>query len=108
MKNIFIYIFVLFAGMGYSQTYEVIEVSYEGTLKEIKNINTPGIEFCPSWVNNELIFTSSREFDLLAYGENNWKNSGYLNVYKTNIKGENLSDSVKFKSTKIFSEQSHI
>lgn len=105
MKNIFTYIFVLFAWVSYAQTYEVVEVNFEGTVKEIKNVNTPGIEFCPSWVNNELIFTSSREFDLLAYGENNWKNSGYLNVYKTNIKGDNLSDSVKFKSSKIFSEQ---
>ena len=105
MKNIIGYIFILFVGMGYAQSYEVIDISYAGKVKEIKNINSPGIEFCPSWVNNELIFTSSREFDLLTLGENNWKNSGYLNVYKTNIKGENLSDTVKFKSTKVFSEQ---
>jgi outer membrane protein OmpA-like peptidoglycan-associated protein len=104
MKNIFIYIFILFVGVSNAQTYEVVEVSYEGKVNDLKNINTPGIEFSPVWINNELIFTSSREFDLLAYGENNWKNSGYLNIYRTNIKGENINDSVKFKSTKIFSE----
>ena len=104
MKNIFIYIFVLFVGVINAQTYEIIEVSYEGTVKEIKNVNTPGIEFSPVWVNNELIFTSSREFDLLALGENNWKSSGYLNVYKTGIKGTDINDSTKFKATKIFSE----
>ena len=105
MKNIILYIFVLLSGITLAQTYEVVEVKLEGTVKPIQNVNTPGIEFCPAVINNQLIFTSSREYDLLAYGENNWKNSGYLNVYKANIKGDNLSDSVKIKSAKIFSEQ---
>lgn len=105
MKNTLLYIFVLFTGLAFSQTYEVVDITYEANVKPLKNINTEGIEFCPTWVNDQIVFTSSREFDLLAYGENNWKSSGYLNVYKANIKGDDLSDSIKIRSAKIFSEQ---
>jgi outer membrane protein OmpA-like peptidoglycan-associated protein len=91
----------------FAQAYKVVDVSYlASSVKPIEQLNTPGSEFSPIWYNNNtIVFTSSREFDLLAYGENNWKNSGKLNVYKAEVKEKYKEDLSKFKTVKIFSEQ---
>ncbi len=106
IKKIITYCFLLVGSVAYTQTYKVVDVSFKTTsIQPLNKINTPGVEFSPVWINNTLVFTSSREFDLLAYGENNWKNSGYLNIYKSELKGKYLTDSAKFKLPKLFSEQ---
>jgi outer membrane protein OmpA-like peptidoglycan-associated protein len=91
-----------------AQAYKVTEVNYVTQVNpkmDLENVNTQGSEFGPVWHVNQLIFTSSREFDMLALGENNWKNSGYLNIYKSELKGKYLTDSSKFKKAELFSQQ---
>ena len=104
MKNIILYILILLPTFTFAQAYEIIEVNYTANVKEIKNINTKGVEFSPVWHDNQLLFTSSREFDLLSVGENNWKNSGFLNIYKSDFKGGLVSETSKYKDAKIFSD----
>ncbi len=91
----------------YAQTYEVVDVTFKASsIQPIPQINNLGSEFSPVWYNNNtIVFTSSREFDLLAYGENNWKNSGKLNVYSAEVKEKYIDDLSKFKTVKLFSEQ---
>lgn len=107
IKKLYTYILLMVSSTTFSQTYEVVDVSYKvSSIRPLEQLNTKGSEFCPIWYNNNsIVFTSSREFDLLALGENNWKNSGKLNVYKTEIKEKYSSDLSKFKTTKLFSEQ---
>ena len=105
MKNILLYILILFSSFSFSQSYEIVEVNYSGKVMPIENVNTKGVEFAPVWHNNQLFFTSSREFDMLTLGENNWENSGFLNVYKVGIKGDFVTHDSKFKKSSLFSEQ---
>jgi outer membrane protein OmpA-like peptidoglycan-associated protein len=105
MKYLLSIVLLFVCTILFSQTYEVVDVAFDGNVKPIKNINTDGIEFSPIVLDGSLIFTSAREFDKLAYGENNWKNSGYLNVFIADIKENYVSDSSNFKNVKIFSEQ---
>ena len=39
MKNILTYLFLLLTTLSFSQTYQVVNVEYEGTVKDLKNIN---------------------------------------------------------------------
>ena len=106
IKKIITYCFFLVSFTTLAQTYKVVDVDYEiSSIKPLNKINSFGVEFSPIWLNNMLVFTSSREFDLLTLGENNWKNSGYLNLYQSQLKSKYLTDSAKFKSPSLFSDQ---
>jgi len=105
MKTIFTIFILLLSFIDYSQTYEITKVTYNAKVKKMAKLNTNGLEFSPVWVNNQLVFTSNREFDLLTVGENNWSNTGFLNLYHAKLKQEDLSDSVKIKNIKLFSQQ---
>ncbi|MGV6861569.1 MAG: OmpA family protein [Putridiphycobacter sp.] len=105
IKRFLTYIFLVSTTLGFAQTYEVVDISYKAELFELKQLNKPGADFSPVWLENQLVFTSSREYDLLAYGENNWKNNGYLNVYASKLKSDYVSDTAKFKDPKLFSSQ---
>ena len=75
-----------------------------GTTSAIREINSEGIDFAPVVSGNKLYFTSSREYDLVNLGENNWKNGGYLNVYCAEFKGDISADS-RFKEITLASEK---
>lgn len=89
---------------GLSQTYEIIEVEIECTPNSIPDFNTDAAEFCPYVYGDDIYFTSSREYDMHNFGENNWKRSGHLNMFKAEIKGE-LSADVKIKDVELVSNQ---
>ncbi len=83
----------------------MVEVKYIGEVYDVKNINSSGLEFSPVWCNDELVYVSSREYDRLSLGENNWEKSGYLNIYRAKVKGNVLTDSSRYKPTILFSER---
>jgi outer membrane protein OmpA-like peptidoglycan-associated protein len=95
---------VLVAALSlYGQTYKVEEVTIECTTYSIKGINSNYDDFSPSVVNNQLIFTSGRETDLVHAGENNWKRTGYLNLFVTELK-KGWSDTSSYKNVEPYSE----
>lgn len=85
--SLFLYV-LCFSLLGFSQTYEIVEVDIVCESSSIEGINSKGSDFSPFISNGEFYMTSSREFDKFNLGENNWKNSGYLNIFKAKIKGE--------------------
>lgn len=103
MKRLSTFIF-LFPCMLIAQTYEVVEISMSGTMTEIQEINSVSTEFGPYVFGNKLYFTSNREFDLFNLGENNWKNSGYLNVFVAEFKTD-VSADAKYKDIELVSEK---
>lgn len=86
------------------QTYQVMETVMTGSMTDIREINSEGTDFAPFVSGNKLYFTSSREFDVINLGENNWKNGGYLNIYSAEFKGE-ISAESKFKDVELVSEK---
>ncbi|MCG8577146.1 MAG: OmpA family protein [Flavobacteriales bacterium] len=94
MKNLITSILLLGSLPTVAQTYEVLEVDITAEAKPLSGgLNTRNAEFSPYVLGDIMYFTSSREFDMTTFGENNWKNSGYLNVFQTKIKGEINEDS---------------
>ena len=103
MRFISLLTILFFGNFGWTQTYEIVEVEIVASTTEISNINTEGLDFAPFVSNNKIYFTSNREFDLFNIGENNWKKTGYLNVYMAEFKGE-ISAESKFKDVELMSE----
>ena len=102
IRAILIYItFVSFT--GFSQTYEIIEIDIECTPKPVEGLNTKGMDFSPFVSGETFYFTSSREFDLFSFGENNWKNAGFLNIYQGKVKAED--GEMKIKNIEIISNK---
>lgn len=70
----------------------------------MKGINSKGSDFSPFISNGDFYITSSREFDKFNLGENNWKNAGYLNIFKAKIKGE-VNQDIEVKQFGIVSQK---
>ncbi|MBK8925898.1 MAG: OmpA family protein [Crocinitomicaceae bacterium] len=105
MRLLQLFFILLFSTqLAFSQTYQVMETVMTGSMSDIKEINSEGIDFAPFVSGNKLYFTSSREYDVINLGENNWKNGGYLNIYSAEFKGE-ISAESKFKDVELVSEK---
>jgi len=58
----------------------------------IKSLNTNGLDFCPIYYGDDLIFISERELDLINYGENRYSKLSYLSVqysHQSSLNNEN-------------------
>lgn len=86
-KLVAIFSFLLALSVS-GQTYQILEVEIGCTPFEVDGMNSSGSDFSPFVSGEFLYITSSREYDLHNLGENNWKKSGYLNVFKTRLKGD--------------------
>jgi len=76
------------------------EITFE--VKKVSGLNTSVSEFCPVVFGNKLIYTSDREYNLNNWGEEGWKEQGFLNLYAADILNT-LSDSVSLGPSKVFS-----
>lgn len=93
-----VFVFLLFCGTRVcitsllAQPLQPIEgVSY--LVKPIDGLNSSLEDFAPSIFNGKFYFTSSREPNQLAVGENNWSRVGYSGVYQASIAfNENMPD----------------
>jgi outer membrane protein OmpA-like peptidoglycan-associated protein len=104
MIKAFVLIFSFISLSVLAQTYEIIEVEIECSPKKIPDLNSDGSDFSPYVSGENFYFTSSREYDKFNLGENNWKRSGYLNIFKGKIKGD-LSPEMKVKNIEIISNK---
>ncbi|MEX1001380.1 MAG: OmpA family protein [Crocinitomicaceae bacterium] len=102
MRILISFLMICCFGRVSAQTYEVVEVEISCTPKTIEGLNSEGSEFCPFVSGQTLYFTSNREYDLFNIGENNWKNSGYLNIFKAPLKSD-IGTDMKFKNPEIVS-----
>jgi len=108
MRLIFIFLVVTFTPCALKAQpvnaiiTSTIETTYE--VKKISGINSVYDEFSPIILDNQLIFTSDRDFDYLNWGEHRWKNNKFLNIYQAEIKNS-LTDSVVFGMVKLMMEQ---
>ncbi|MCB9224184.1 MAG: OmpA family protein [Crocinitomicaceae bacterium] len=104
MKSWFPFILSFIAAISWGQTYEILEVEIQCEAFELKELNTPGSDFSPFVYGDQFYMTSSREYDLHNLGENNWKRSGYLNIFTGSIKGDSEQD-LKIKNIQIVSNK---
>ncbi len=86
-----------------AQTYKVEKVAMDFETFDTEGINSKYPDFSPVILGNKIIFTSGRESDLVLIGENNWKSTGFLNLFVADIKN-GFSDSSEYKNVNIFSE----
>ena len=96
-------IVLAFAVNGLSQTYKVEEASITCTPFTIKGINSKYDDFSPVVTGDQLVFTSGREKDLVLAGENNWKKTGHLNLFATDLK-KGWSDTSSYRNITPYSE----
>lgn len=101
--RIITFIFLLSSFTGFSQTYEVLEVEIQCESKPIKYINSKGSDFSPFVFGDSFYFTSSREYDMNNFGENNWKRLNRLNLFQGKIKGD-ISEEIKIKGVSVISQ----
>ncbi|MEO9533254.1 MAG: OmpA family protein [Crocinitomicaceae bacterium] len=104
MLRVLSILFFSIAFSGFAQTYQIIEVSVECESKAIEGLNSKGSDFCPVVFNDAFYFTSSREYDLVNIGENNWNKLQRLNVFEGKIKGD-LSEEIKVKGVNLVSQK---
>src|SRR5687767_576984 len=62
------------------------KVEYSYVVKPLPSINTSYSEFCAVVSNNRIVFTSDREYDLMTWGESNWKKNKHLNIFSSTFK----------------------
>jgi len=97
LKIIFTLLILLTFTVVDGQTYKVEEVSISCTSFTIAGINSKYDDFCPTVVGDQLIFTSGRETDLVLTGENNWKSTGFMNLFVAQLK-KGWSDTSTYKN----------
>jgi outer membrane protein OmpA-like peptidoglycan-associated protein len=78
------------------------EISYQ--VKPLYGLNSRYSEFSPVLLDNALIFSSNREFDLVNTGENNWDKNAYYNIFKISYTDQG-ADSVNFGKAEVFNKQ---
>lgn len=96
LKNISLILVLFQTLIANAQTYKVEEVIYSFSFSEIPAINSRYDDFSPQLLDNQIIFTSGREANLVLKGENNWRKTGFYNVFSTEIKE---SDTAKMELT---------
>ena len=62
------------------------------------------MSFSPVLYGDQLIFTSGRESNLVLQGENNWRKTGFYNIFSTKFKGKD-SSVFKVEVPSLFSKQ---
>lgn len=110
MHSVFKLLFFFAAGFfslislySFGQTYQVEDVSVICTPHMATGLNSKYNDFSPVVVNNQLVFTSGRETDLVLSGENNWKKIGYLNLFSVDLK-KDWSDTTDYKNIHAYSQ----
>ncbi len=103
MTRVFAFIFLLSSFVGFSQTYEILEVEIQCDSKPIKGFNSKTSDFSPFIYGDSFYFTSAREYDLTNFGENNWKRLNRLNLFEGKIKGD-IGQDVKIKNVSLVSQ----
>lgn len=86
-----------------AQTYKVEEITYEFQIKEVNGVNSKYHDFSPVVYGDQLLITSGRESNLVLQGENNWKKTGFMNIFASSYKGEITADT-KFGAPILFSK----
>ncbi len=76
-----------------------VEISYE--VKTLGSINSTGLEFSPIVYNDQLVFASDREYNLVNYGEQRWKHHPHINLFVVDYKSFG-NDSLEFSDPKLF------
>lgn len=104
MKFRLLILFLVALQLSFGQTYEVVEVQLEANVISLSGINSKYSDFSPFVFDSKLYFTSMREYDLYNLGENNWKNTGFLNVFEAELKGD-ITPEVKIKTAGLYSEK---
>src|SRR5688572_29302593 len=77
------------------------KVEYSYVVKSLPNLNTAYSEFCAVVTGNRVVLTSDREFDLITWGESNWKKNKRLNIFSAGFKSP-ADDSIVIKGAEIF------
>ncbi|MES2130704.1 MAG: OmpA family protein [Bacteroidota bacterium] len=79
-----------------------LEINYlqskpqEYALKNIQSINTKGSEFCPYYMNEELIYTGEKQSDFVEYTTNDVNGQPYLSVLSAMKNNEAFGKSKSF------------
>lgn len=81
MKQLIVLFITFFSLNAVAQIYEIEEIEYVATLRELIGINEKSDEFSPYLWGNTLYFTSSRQYNKHNIGEDNWDKNSYLNVF---------------------------
>ncbi len=68
----------------------------EYQIAAIENINTKRSEFCPTILNNKLIFVGENQNDYIEYKTNDVNGQPYLNVMYTKIKNNEIGNTKTF------------
>src|SRR5688572_5880926 len=90
-------LFLLTACVSFSQTYKVEEITVSCTPFSVEGLNSKYDDFSPFVYKDKLVFTSGRETSLVLSGENNWKKTGYINLFSVNLKN-GLSDTTTYRN----------
>lgn len=93
---------LLIAAMGAMQAgppVGEIEITYE--VKTLQGINSDMNDFSPVFYQDQLVFTSNREYDLTHVGENRWSKSNFNNLFVADVV-EYPNDSVGFGNASLF------
>ena len=80
---------------------QIREVKRTYTYSALEGVNSIYADFSPAVLNDQLVFTSDREYDLLSTGENWWKKRPLLNLFLIDVKSVS-SDSLEFSDPRLF------
>lgn len=83
-----------------AHTYNT-RVEYSYSVKSVPDINTAYSDFSAIINSGKVYFTSDREYNLLSWGEGNWKKNKHLNVYAAGFRSPS-DDSIQVKSIELF------
>ena len=64
-------------------------------------LNSSGLDFCPVYYGDDLVFISEKELDLINYGENIYSKLSYLSVVYSKL--TSLEEKINYSSPKNFS-----
>ena len=103
-RLLFTILSVLFVHLGFSQGYEIEEMTLEATIHEIEGVNLKSDEFSPFVIGDKIYFTSSRQYNKNAVGEGNWNKNGFLNVFEGSILEKEDGD-IKIKDIRLMSNK---
>lgn len=68
----------------------------EYAIVNIDAINTKRAEFCPTILNDKLIYVGEKVADIVDFQESSTNNQPYLNIFSSDIKNNNVSKSKTF------------
>lgn len=86
-----------------SGTNEVY-ITYE--VKPLHGLNSEMADFSPVLYEDQMVFTSNREFDVHHYGENRWSKNNFSNIFAADLT-EFPNDSIGFSNAQLYSYKFH-